>query len=134
MPIYEYRCKNCRRRVSLFFQSLRESSTPVCPHCGSKELDRLFSSFAIGKGESYLRKDFYEDMLSDTRLVRGLEQNDPRAIAEWSRKMSQAIGEEISPEYEDIMNRLEAGEPVEKVMSEAEERMGGEDSTTTDED
>ena len=123
MPIYEYRCGNCKRRVSILVQGFKEPPSLECPECGSQELTRLFSSFRIGKGESYLRKGLYEDILSDHQLVRGLESSDPRALAEWNRRMSHGAGEEISPEYEDILGKLEAGEPVEKVMEEAQSTM-----------
>ena len=45
MPIYEYRCGSCRE----LFEALVYSSTKVvCPECGSEELEKQFSSFAVG--------------------------------------------------------------------------------------
>ncbi|PIU57813.1 MAG: hypothetical protein COS88_00045 [Chloroflexi bacterium CG07_land_8_20_14_0_80_51_10] len=124
MPIYEYRCENCKRRVSLLVQGFKEPLSLKCPQCGSEKLTRLFSRFRIGKGETYARKGIYEDILSDNQLVRGLESSDPRALAEWNRRMSHGAGEDISPEYEDMLGKLEAGEPVDKVMREAQSAMG----------
>jgi len=43
-------------------------------------------------------------------LVKGLESNDPRALVEWNKRMSRGIDEEISPEYEEMLGRMEAGE------------------------
>ncbi len=106
MPIYEYRCNSCRRKSTLFVRGFSPPADARCTSCGSEDLTRLFSSFAIGKSEMSI----YEDVLSDTNLVRGLERNDPRALAEWSKKMSKGIGEEITPEYEEITGRMEAGE------------------------
>ena len=103
MPIYEYRCNSCRRRVSMLVRSSSESSV-ACPHCGSTELNRLFSTFAIRKTD----QDIYDDILSDAGLVKGLESDDPRALAEWNKRISR--GEGIAPEYEEAMNKLEAGE------------------------
>ena len=120
MPIYEYRCGNCKRRVSVLVQGFGNPASPECPECGSMDLTRLFSTFRIGKGDSYMRKGIYDDILSDSKLVHGLESNDPRALAEWSRRMSQGAGEEIGPEYEDMLGRLDAGESVEKVMAETQ--------------
>jgi hypothetical protein len=34
--------------------------------------------------------------------------NDPKALAEWNRKMSQ--GEEVAPEYQEMIERMEKGE------------------------
>ena len=104
MPIYEYRCHGCRRRVSLLVRS--ESTLLACPQCGSQELTRLFSTFAIRR--SYM--DAYDSILSDNQLVRGLEHSDPRALAEWNRRMSQGMEEDVGPEYQEMVDRLEAGE------------------------
>ena len=86
-------------------------------------MSRLFSKFSIGKGEWYQREGIYDDILSDHQLVRGLESNDPRALAEWNRRMSRGADEEISPEYEEMTEKLEAGEPIEKVMGETKAAM-----------
>jgi hypothetical protein len=34
--------------------------------------------------------------------------DDPRALAEWNKRMSQ--GEEVAPEYEEMIERMEKGE------------------------
>ncbi len=103
MPIYEYRCNNCHCRVSILVRIASKASV-TCPNCGGNELNRLFSTFSVTKSD----QDIYEDILSDKQLVRGLETNDPRALAEWNKRMSR--GEEVAPEYEEIMDTLEAGE------------------------
>jgi len=53
-------------------------------------------------------KDIYEDILSDSQLTRGMLRNDPRALAEWNKRMSQ--GEKIAPEYQEMIERMEKGE------------------------
>ena len=88
MPIYEYRCRSCHRRVAVFLRLFPSSFGPSCPRCGSRDLDRLPSTFAVKRSE----ESVYEDILSDSTLVKGLEENDPRALAEWSRRTG--LGEE----------------------------------------
>lgn len=124
MPIYEYKCENCKRRVSIFQKGFEGPESPVCPNCSSVNLHRVFSSFRIGKGEWYMRKGVYEDIMDDHQLVRGLESNDPRALAEWNKRMMRATGDEVAPEYEDIQGRLEAGEPWDTVVSDAQSALG----------
>ncbi len=59
MPIFEYRCSECRE----IFEHLRLSRTDTaveCPHCGAKRAEQLFSVFATrsggnGGGECYNR-------------------------------------------------------------------------------
>ncbi len=40
MPIYEYVCKQCRQP---FETLVRGDEPPVCPHCGSADLNKQFS-------------------------------------------------------------------------------------------
>jgi len=114
MPIYEYRCNNCRRKAEVFAQSFSPPLKPTCAHCGSEDLSRIYSRFAVRRSKS--DKSVYDDILSDSKLTRGLMRNDPRALAEWSRKMSRAADEDITPETEELMDRLDAGEDVSDVM------------------
>ncbi|MHC4986049.1 MAG: FmdB family zinc ribbon protein [Planctomycetota bacterium] len=44
MPVYEYECESCQKQFELLIRSAGEK--PVCPHCQSKKLSRLFSTFA----------------------------------------------------------------------------------------
>ncbi len=79
-------------------------AVPLCPQCGSPDLHRLFSTFAVRK--TY--RDIYEDILSDTNLTRGMLANDPRALAEWNRRISR--DEPVAPEYQEMLERMERGE------------------------
>jgi len=50
MPIYEYDCRDCGRRVELLVRNREER--PRCPECGSESLRKVFSVFASrGKAE-----------------------------------------------------------------------------------
>ncbi len=107
MPIYEYRCNGCQRRISLFSRGFTGSTTSAtCPQCGSQDLHRLFSTFSVRK--SYM--DTYEDILSDRDLVTGLMHNDPRSLVDWNRRMTRHSDEELTPQYQEVMERMEAGE------------------------
>ncbi len=50
MPIYEYVCQDCNHACELLVKS--SGSKPACPECGSKKLDRQFSTFAAHGGSS----------------------------------------------------------------------------------
>ena len=119
MPIYEYRCESCKRLIPVLVLKTQEKPQLECPQCQSQQLTRVFSSFSIGKGESYLRKGIYEDILSDNQLVKGLNSNDPRSLAEWNKRMSQGTGEDIAPEYQEMQQKLESGQSVESVQRES---------------
>ena len=49
MPIYEYRCGDCRKISSFFTRAIGSSLKPVCLHCQSRNVSRRMSSFAMGK-------------------------------------------------------------------------------------
>lgn len=105
MPIYEYRCGGCRRRVSLFVRSFVDPADKHCPECGSEELSRLMSRVAVLKsGESQL-----ED-LSDPSAWSGIDENDPRGMAEMMRRMGDSMGEDMGPEFGEMVDRLESGD------------------------
>ncbi len=40
MPLYEYSCEKCSRKVELL---IRGNEKPVCPHCQSTRLTKLLS-------------------------------------------------------------------------------------------
>jgi putative FmdB family regulatory protein len=44
MPIYEYRCGGCGQK---FETLVRTGDTPACPSCGSTDLEKLISMFAV---------------------------------------------------------------------------------------
>ena len=92
---------------------------PPCPRCGNSELKRIFSTFSVQK--TY--RDVYEDILSDRELTQGMTRDDPRAMAEWNKRMSG--GEKSSPQYEEITERMEKGEwPVAQIEEKRKEFSG----------
>ena len=91
----------------------------TCPRCGNSELKRIFSTFSVQKTYT----DVYEDILSDRELTQGMTRDDPRAVAEWNRRMSG--GEKCPPEYEEITERMETGEwPVAQIEEKRREFSG----------
>jgi hypothetical protein len=96
---------------------------PLCPHCGNSELKRIFSTFSVQKTQ----RDVYEDILSDHELTKGMMRDDPRAIAEWNRRMSSS--EKSPPEYEEITERMDRGEwPVTQIEEKRKEFSSQEES------
>ena len=104
MPIYEYHCNTCNRRVSIFLRS--PSAEAKCPSCGGGDLTRRFSTFSV-RG-TY--KDIYDDILSDNQLTSGLMRNDPKALAEWNKRMTRGMeSNEVTPEYEEALDKMDHG-------------------------
>jgi len=127
MPIYEYGCYDCRKRVNVFFRSFTdvETKAAVCPRCGGTNLKRLVSKVAFLRSE----ESRLEDMADPSNLA-GLDENDPKSIARWMRKMSQETGEDLGDEFDEVVDRLEAGEDpesIEKSMPELGGAAGADD-------
>jgi putative FmdB family regulatory protein len=111
MPVYEYRCNSCRRRVAVFVKGFSQTPEAVCSSCGSRDLTRLFSTFAHLRTD----QDVYEGILGDTTLVNRMMANDPSALVEWSRRLEGSdVGKDS--EYSEAMERLEKGERPESIM------------------
>ena len=111
MPIYEYRCADCKRRVSILFRSFAAISAPTCPNCGGTQLTRLVSRVATVKSE-----EARLEALSDPSNFGDVDENDPKSVARFMRKMSDQMGgEDLGPEFNEMVDRLEAGESPEEI-------------------
>ena len=105
MPIYEYRCEPCRRRVQVLTLRASEVPDPVCDKCGNRDLHRLMSRFAVARSE-----ESRLDALSDPAQLSGLDESDPRSVARWMRRMGQEVGEDMAgPEFDQMVDELESG-------------------------
>jgi putative FmdB family regulatory protein len=123
MPIYEYRCPDCKKKVAVFFRTLSavDHSAARCPQCGGKNLTRLVSRVrALRSEESRL------DGLADDSMLSGLDENDPKSMGRMLRKMARETGEDMPPEFDEAMGRLEAGESPESIEQSMPELAGGE--------
>ena len=52
--------------------------------------------------------------LADPAMLEGLE-DDPRALGKMMRNMSQELGEDMGPEFDEVINRLESGQSPEEI-------------------
>ena len=116
MPIYEYRCDGCGKRVTVLTLRVSETVDPQCDRCGSRELTRLMSRFAMPRSE-----EARLDALADPDALGGVDENDPRCMARWMRKMGQELGEDVGDDFDEMVDELEAGADAD------EEPEGGDD-------
>lgn len=103
MPIYEYRCRDCRKRSSLLVLNLRNPPAPVCSHCGGSSLERLLSRFAAPKSE-----EARLESLADPSKFGDLDENDPHSMAKFMKKMGREMGEDFGEELDQAMDEPEA--------------------------
>jgi putative FmdB family regulatory protein len=124
MPIYEYKCNNCGRRLSVFWQSFSEVGTksPRCSRCGSPDLRRVMSRVAVLRSE-----ESQMEAMADPSAFGDLDENDPKSIGKWMRKMGREMGEDLGDDFGEAVERLEAGESPEDIEASMPE-LGGMDS------
>jgi len=124
MPIYEYRCQDCGRKLSVFWRRRADVKPPTCQRCGSNNMVRLISHVRLVRSEESRMEN-----LADEASMADLDEADPRSIGRWMRKMSQEVGEDLGPEFEEVVGRLEAGEDPEEIEASMPELgdMGGSD-------
>ncbi len=106
MPIYEYRCRKCGKRFSVLTLRVSETAAPQCEACGSRAADRLMSRFAMPKSE-----EARMESLADPSRLGGLDEDDPKSVARWMRKMGKEMGEDLGGEdFDQMVDEVEAGE------------------------
>ncbi len=111
MPVYEFRCQNCKRLVRLTFSIAEyDAAEPTCPHCQSKNLKRRIGRVALAKSE-----DARMDSLMDDSSLASLDEEDPRSIGRFMRKMSSEMGEDLGDEFNEVVDRLESGESPDSI-------------------
>jgi putative FmdB family regulatory protein len=97
MPIYEYSCRKCGRKMS-FLILASSAGAPICKFCQSADLEQLFSRFAMPKSEERRLES-----LADPSTFAGLDENDPGSVARWMKKMGKEMGEDLGGEDIDQM-------------------------------
>ena len=118
MPIYEYHCEGCRRRVSLLIKSISNPGAVRCPRCGSEALTRLLSRFATPKSE-----DARLESLADPTRLGDMDENDPQSLARWMKRMGKEMGEDLGEDFESAVD--EAMEEEAHLGSEGGENAAG---------
>lgn len=115
MPIYEYRCESCHRPFSLFVRGFSFPVEPRCAACGSQEVTRQISRFAVVRSE-----ESRLDAMEDASWVRDVDEDDPRSVGRWARRMGQEMGEDMGQDFGEMMEQMEAGEMPPELAGEDE--------------
>jgi putative FmdB family regulatory protein len=107
VPLYDYRCKKCEHTFTLMYGSVEamEHAAPRCPACGSDALSQLITGVSVIASE-----ETRMDRMADPARFAGLDEDDPRAMGQAMRQMADELGEDLGPEVDEAIGRLEAGE------------------------
>jgi hypothetical protein len=135
MPIYEFFSPDTNKVYSFFARSLSQGKKiPRCPDKPEARMERVISRFAV-TGRAVEKKEAAADA-GDPRMDRmmaemqsemaGIDESnpDPKALGRMMRKMTEATGQPVPREMEQMIRRMEAGEDPEKLEEEFGDALG----------
>ena len=124
MPTYDFICNACQQRFDIFLTYQEYGVKAVhCTHCKSADVRRRMTKVRIAKTEA----GRMEAMANDFPGFEGLD-DDPRALGQVMKKMGKEMGEELPAEFDEVVDRLEAGQSPEDIQS-ALPDLGGDESS-----
>ncbi|MDI6740104.1 MAG: zinc ribbon domain-containing protein [Candidatus Edwardsbacteria bacterium] len=100
MPIYEYECQGCKKRIGLLILSPSACGAPKCPKCGSAALERLMSRFG-----TFTSDEKRMEKMSDPSSFSGLDENDPSSVARWAKRMGKEMGEDVGEDFDGMVDQ-----------------------------
>ncbi len=103
MPLFEYRCEDCKRKFTLLVGMTAEGASQACPRCGSARIRKLISRFTVARSE-----DDVLDSLSDPMNIG--DPDDPKAMADWMKRVSREMGEDLGDDFDQLVEEAAAEE------------------------
>jgi len=124
MPLYEYICDNCKQRFSLRLTYEEYGKAKVaCIYCASEQVRRKLTRFRLKRSDASRLAE-----MPDPASLDGIE-NDPQSLGRMIRSMSKETGEDLGPEFDEVVDRLEAGQGADEIERELPDLDGDELST-----
>ena len=106
MPIYEFRCRSCGKRLSVLTRSVAERVEPACPACGGRDLDRLVSRFAVHKTLQQVHEEYGPPPKFPTLDY----YKDPRNIGRYVEERFRQFGMEVPEPVKEQIQAAREGE------------------------
>lgn len=100
MPIYEFECLDCRRKMTTLVLSRARIDEVRCKRCGGKNLEKLWSRFAAPKSE-----EARLESLADPSALGDIDENDPKSVARWMKKMGSEMGEDFGEDLDEAIEQ-----------------------------
>lgn len=124
MPTYDFICNSCQKRFEVFLTYNEYGKKTVrCEFCNSADVRRRMTKVRIAKTND----GRLESMAGELDDLEGME-DDPAAFGHMMRKMGKEMGEELPAEFDEVVERLEAGQSPEEIEA-AMPDLSGEDNS-----
>jgi hypothetical protein len=65
------------------------------------------------------------ETLADPGNLANLDENDPKSLARLMRQMGDETGEDLGPEFNEVVDRLESGQSPDEIEQDLPDLMGG---------
>lgn len=115
MPIYEYRCEDCGK-ISEFLQIRTDEVFDFqCKRCKGKKMSRVLSKVRVVHSE-----ESRMESLADPSKWGNLDENDPKSMARWMKRMGKEMGEDVG-DVDQMMDEAMEEEKISKPEGEAED-------------
>ena len=101
MPLFEYRCDDCRLSNTLLVYSWSKDSDRTCQHCNSSNLTKLISRFAKGRswGESL-------GWVPGGETLSDVNEDDPRSVDQFMGRIKDEMGGQVTPDFNEMRQEL----------------------------
>jgi putative FmdB family regulatory protein len=109
VPVYEYRCGDCKRKFQALVGVVAAPDDEKCPHCGSTDTHKLVSRFARVRNE-----DDRIDEIADRLEMMG-EPESPTEMRNMMREVGKALDEDVSDEMEEMFEADVAGDDPDRL-------------------
>ena len=105
MPIYEFICQKCHKRLGFLVRDISTPFAPKCSFCGNTNLSRTISNFSHHKS----LKTVWEESGEPTTRPSEDYYRDPRNIGRWVEKKFQDLGQELPPQIQEKIKEAREG-------------------------
>ncbi len=116
MPIYEYRCEDCGKISEFLLIRTDDASEIRCKRCRSRKLSRVLSRVRVIRSE-----ESRLESLADPSKWGGLDENDPKSMAKWMKRMGKEMGEDVGMDADEMEQAMEEEMSGSKPEGETEE-------------
>jgi putative FmdB family regulatory protein len=99
MPIYEYQCNECGKISEFLLIKTDPTFIPQCKRCKSKKMTRVLSRVKVIRSE-----ESRMESLADPSKWGGLNENDPKSMAKWMKRMGKEMGEDMGEDVDQMVD------------------------------
>jgi putative FmdB family regulatory protein len=109
MPIYEYQCNECGKISEFLLIKTDPTFIAQCKRCKSKKMTRILSKVRVIRSE-----ESRMESLADPSKWGGFDENDPKSMAKWMKRMGKEVGEDMGEDVDQMVDEAMGEERASK--------------------